>query len=263
VVRNFPGHIFNRDKPCANAALGALLPLAQGDEVPDSAWDTILGDVLAEAAAVPHAGQIFERRAYIERYLDDLHRKYRAHYVPGWVNLDDALFLYWLVRQVKPRRIVQTGVCNGLSAAFMMLALAKNGPEGTLSVIDLPRIFDPNDPSWVVKGKVYEAVIPEGRSSGWLVPDAYRDRFEVLTGDARELLPQLADKLDTIDFFYHDSNHSYDHMAFEFREARRKLGTGGLVVADDIAWNAALWDFADGCGVPSYNFKGAVGVAFL
>jgi hypothetical protein len=34
-----------------------------------------------------------------------------------------------------------------------------------------------------------------------------------------------------------------------------------LVVADDIAWNAALWDFADGCGVPSHNFKGAVGVA--
>src|SRR5580658_3164745 len=61
VVRNFPGHIFNRDKPCGNAALGALLPLARGDEVPDAAWDTVLGDVLAEAAAVPHAGQIFER----------------------------------------------------------------------------------------------------------------------------------------------------------------------------------------------------------
>ena len=39
---------------------------------------------------------------------------------------------------MKPRTIVQTGVCNGLSAAFMMLGLVKNGPDGTLHVIDLP-----------------------------------------------------------------------------------------------------------------------------
>ena len=37
---------------------------------------------------------------------------------------------------------MQTGVCNGLSSAFMMLALAKNGPEGKLYVVDLPPLFD-------------------------------------------------------------------------------------------------------------------------
>ena len=69
--------------------------------------------------------------------------------------------------------------------------------------------------------------------------------------------------LDAIDFFYHDSDHTYNHMMFEFREARRKLSKGGLVVGDDVSWNASVWDFADECGVPSYNFKGAVGVAFF
>jgi hypothetical protein len=52
-------------------------------------------------------------------------------------------------------------------------------------------------------------------------------------------------------------------MMFEFREAKRKLATPGLIVGDDVSCNASVWDFADEYDVPSYNFKGAVGVAFF
>jgi predicted O-methyltransferase YrrM len=263
LVRNFPCQIFNDDPQYPNVAFQALRQSARGHEIPDESWGPILAEMLEEARSVPQSEQVFERRRFVEQYMAEIGRKYRAHYVPGWVNLDDALFLYWLVRQVKPRTIVQTGVCNGLSASFMMLALAKNGPEGTLNVIDLPPVFNPDDPAWTVEGKVYGVVIPEGKTTGWLVPDAYRGRFRVWNGDARELLPKLVDELDAIDFFYHDSDHTYDHMMFEFREAKKKLTPGGLVVGDDISWNASVWDFADEFGVPSYNFKGAVGVAFF
>jgi predicted O-methyltransferase YrrM len=263
LVRNFPGHIFNNDKPCENAAFQALGRLAQGNEVPDEAWDAVLSETLVEAASVPYAAQVFERRSYVERYMSELGRQYNAHYVPGWVNLDDALFLYWLVRQVKPRTIVQTGVCNGLSTAFMMLGLTKNGPEGRLKVIDLRPVFDAQDPAWRVEGKVCGVGIPQGRTSGWLVPDAYRERLDIWSGDAKDLLPRMVDKADAIDFFYHASDHSYNHMMFEFHQAKRKLNRGGLVVGDDVSWNASLWDFADEFGVPAYNFKGAVGVAFF
>jgi predicted O-methyltransferase YrrM len=263
LVRNFPGKIFNADKPCNNAVYAGLRPFAKGDHVPDSAWDRILKEVLEEARTVPHSDQVFERRTYIERYLEAIREKYEAHYAAGWVNLDDALFLYWLVRKLNPKIIVQTGVCNGLSTAFMMLGLAKNGPQGSLHAIDLPPVFNPNEPGWTVKGKVYGVVIPEGESSGWIVPDAYRNRFEVWNGDAKALLPKMIDQVEAVDLFYHDSDHTYDHMMFEFREAKRKLTPGGLVVGDDVSWNASVWDFADQYGVPSYNFKGAVGVAFF
>jgi predicted O-methyltransferase YrrM len=263
MVRNFPGHIFNHEAPSDNPALRALAQLAEGEEVPEHAWDAVLADALVEASSVPHAQQVFERRHFVERYMGELATKYRAHYVPGWVNLDDALFLYWLVRQVKPRTILQTGVCNGLSAAFMMLGLVKNGSAGTLRVIDLPPVFNPNDPAWTIEAKVYGVVIPEGKTSGWLVPDAYRDRFEVWNGDAKDLLPKMVDEVDAIDFFYHDSDHTYNHMMFEFHQAKRKLNKGGLVVGDDVSWNASVWDFADEFRVPAYNFKGAVGVAFF
>jgi predicted O-methyltransferase YrrM len=263
LVRNFPGKIFNAGQSSNNVVYADLLKLAKGNEVPDGAWDSILKEALAEARTVPHSDQVFERRAYIENYLKEITQRYDAHYAPGWVNLDDALFLYWLVRKLNPKTIVQTGVCNGLSSAFMMLALVKNGAGGHLHVIDLPPVFNSKDAAWTAKGKVYGVVIPEGKSSGWMVPDAYRNRFDVQNGDAKVLLPKMVDSVDTIDLFYHDSDHTYDHMMFEFREVKRKLRPGGLIVADDVSWNASVWDFADQYGVPAYNFKGAVGVAFL
>jgi len=262
-VRNYPGCVLNHTGPSENAVFLALSHLAEGDCVPEQAWDAVLGETFVEAASVPHAAQVFARRSYDERYLSELDRRHCSHYVPGWVKLEDALFLYWLVRRLKPRTILQTGVCNGLSTAFMILGLAKNGPEGTLRAIDLPPVFNARDPAWTIEGKVYGFVIPAGKTSGWLVPEAYYERLEIWNGNAKDLLPKMVDEVDSIDLFYHDSDHSYNHMIFEFHEAKRKLSKGGLVVADDVAWNASLWDFADECGVPSYNFKGSVGVAFF
>ena len=261
LVRNCPGKIFNADKNLGNPVYSELNKLASNNEIPEANWSRILRETLEEARSVPHAEQVFERKAYVEKYISDLEAKYGAFYKPGWVNLEDALFLYWVVRKLNPKKIVQTGVCNGLSSAFMMLALAKNGPEGTLHVIDMPPVFDSNDPNWMAKGKVYGVTIPEGKSSGWLVPDAYHNRFEVLNGDAKDLLPGLLQKTGAIDMFYHDSDHSYDHMMFEFIESKKHLTKNGVVVSDDISWNASLWDFADQYMVPAYNYRGSMGIA--
>jgi predicted O-methyltransferase YrrM len=263
LVRASPGKIFNRDKPSTNPAFVELLKQANGDEVADGAWGRILAEALVEATSVPGAAQVFERQAFVENYLSGLAREFRARYAAGWVDLDDALFLYWLVRQTKPRRIVQCGAFNGRSSAFMMLALAKNGPDGTLKIIDQPPIFDAENPEWTVAGKVYGAVVPAGKTSAWMVPDQYRDRMEIRNGRVNELLPKLVDGLDGIDLFCHGSDHTYQHMMSAFEEVKRKLRPGGLVVAIDVGWNASLWDFAERHGVPSYTFKAAVGVGFF
>ena len=263
VVRNFPGTILNAEKPSQSPAYNELKKLANGNEVPDDAWTSVLKETFAEAKSDPHADLVMQRRDATEQYMAGLRRQYHSQYNAGWVNLDAALFLYWLVRKLKPKTIVQCGVCNGLSSAFMVLALTANGAEGKLYGIDIPPVFNPKEPSWTGSGQVYGHTIPEGKTSGWIVPEAYRKRFEVREGDSKVLLPQLVESLPAIDLFYHDSDHTYNHMMFEFREAGRKLARGGLVVADDISWNASLWDFADENSVPAYNFKGDVGVAFF
>ena len=42
------------------------------------------------------------------------------------------------------------------------------------------------------------------------MPDAYRERFDVWNGDAKDLLPRMVEEIDAIDLFYHDSDHSYN-----------------------------------------------------
>ena len=263
-VRNHPGTIFNAASPCANAVFRKIRAMAGGGKLAHRNWSAPQKEALAEARTVPGAEQVFERIAYIENYMAAQEARFGAYYKPGWVNMDDALFLYWLVRHLNPKTVVQTGVSNGLSSAFMMLALAKNGPDGQLYAIDLPAIFDPNNSDWTARGVVYGVAIPEGQKSGWIVPDMYYgSRFHVELGDAKDLLPPLIARLPEIDMFYHDSDHSYSHMMFEFAEAKKKLTPGGLIIGDDISWNASVWDFADQYGAPSYNYHGTVGVAFF
>jgi len=264
LVRNFPGKIFNLKKSNENTLFGEFRKLMQKDEIPAASWDFILEKTLEEVRSIPHANQVFERKAYVESYLKELEANYGAYYLPGWVNLEDALFLYWIVRKLNPKTIVQTGVCNGLSSAFMVLALVKNGSEQSmLHVVDMPPVFDSSDPSWKVKGEVHGVVIPEGKTSGWLVPDAYQRHFSVLNGDAKVLLPSLLEKVGPIDMFYHDSDHSYDHMFFEFTESKKYLNKQGVIVSDDISWNASLWDFADQYNATAYNYRGSMGIAFF
>lgn len=263
VVRNYPGKILNFNAPCNNAIYAQLNNMTNNSSIPYEKWKQILEQAMEELKSVPHVEQIFERRDYTEKYVADLGRKYGARYIAGWVNLEDALFLYWLVRRLNPKTIVQTGVCNGLSAAFMVLALVKNGGHGKLLAVDLPHIFDPKDSQWTKKDGSYGVLIPEGKTSGWLVPDAYRHLIEVRYGDAKILLPELLKTLDGIDMFYHDSDHTYNHMMFEFQSVKNKMSPGSIIVADDIAWNSSLWDFADEHSMPSYNFNGSVGVAFV
>jgi hypothetical protein len=64
---------------------------------------------------------------------------------------------YAAVRAVAPDTIVKTGVANGASSAYLLLALQKNG-KGCLHSIGL------GDPAFLLPGKYL----------GWLVPQQLR-----------------------------------------------------------------------------------------
>lgn len=263
LVRNFPGRLFRADKASTNPVLLAIRDLMRDGEVPDSVWDQQLQTAMAELRQIEGAQQLFERKEQAEHYFTEINQRYGAHYQPGWVNSDDALFLYWLIRRLRPRTIVETGVCNGFSAGISVLALAKNDDDGGLHAVGRAEIFDSNDPEWTESNRVFGEVVVGGQTLGWMIPNAYRHWADIYEGNAEDLLPELVDQLDSIDLFFHDSDHSYDHMMFEFQQAKRKAAPGGIIVADNIAWNSSLWDFADQYGLPAYNFRGSIGVVFV
>ena len=43
---------------------------------------------------------------------------------------------------------------------------------------------------------------------------------------------------------YHDSEHSYENIMFEFEWAYNHLNTSGILASDDVDWNQAFSDFA-------------------
>jgi predicted O-methyltransferase YrrM len=166
--------------------------------------------------------------------------RYNTGRITGRDGYDEGLRLYRLLRDVRPRVAVETGVCNGVSTAFLLLALEDNG-EGELHSIDLPEVAGEEYKQgtfWDGKGG---AVIPPGKEPGWMVPPELRDRWDLVLGRSQEELPPLVERLGSIDFFMHDSEHSYECMSFEFRAAWGSLREGGVLVADDVNVNTA-WD---------------------
>jgi predicted O-methyltransferase YrrM len=85
------------------------------------------------------------------------------------------------------------------------------------------------------------AVIPPGKQPGWMVPAELRERWQLVLGRSQEELPPLLERVGGIDFFMHDSEHSYECMSFEFEAAWAALRPGGALVADDVTVNSA-WD---------------------
>jgi predicted O-methyltransferase YrrM len=170
-------------------------------------------------------------------------QRYNTGRVTGRDGYDEGLRLYRLLRELRPRVAVETGVCNGVSTAFLLLALEDNG-EGELHSIDLPEVagaeYEPGT-FWDGKGG---AVIPPGKDPGWMVPPALRSRWQLVLGRSQDELPPLLESLGEIDFFMHDSEHSYECMSFEFRTAWAALRDGGVLVADDVNVNSAWDEFA-------------------
>jgi predicted O-methyltransferase YrrM len=161
----------------------------------------------------------------------------------GAIGYAEGAYLYAVVRSLRPKVAVETGVANGFSTAFLLQALTANG-DGHLHSIDLPReVGRAYDPGTFYEGEG-RAGIPAGSEPGWLIPDELRHRWTLLLGRSQDELPPLLGRLGEVDFFMHDSEHSFDCMWFEFNAAWPRLRDGGVLVSDDVNSTDAFPRFA-------------------
>lgn len=154
-----------------------------------------------------------------------------------------VLLQYVVARAVRPEVVVETGIANGVSCAYLLLALKLNG-KGILHSIEI------GDSSY----------LPAGRDAGWVVPSWLRDRWQIHMGDSKILLPRLLEQLRLIDMFIHDSLHTAEHMKFEFECAYPYLREGGVLVADDAGWNPAFNNFASAVSSSKARILRGVGI---
>lgn len=153
---------------------------------------------------------------------------------------------YILIRAVRPDRVLETGVAYGFSSSFILAAM-RHEQHGSLTSIDLPSAHD-------MEGDA------SGDHIGILVPQAYRNRWTLIRGDAIVALP-LQFNRETPDIFIHDSFHSYAHMAFEYSLAARYLPPRGIIISDDTRVNSAFTDVMHGIGATVFNHAGNPAVA--
>jgi hypothetical protein len=193
----------------------------------------------------------YEREVRDSGLVDHLLEKGREHlsavggsgHSLGAIGYAEGAYLYAILRHVRPKVAVETGVANGFSTAFSLLALRANG-EGHLHSIDLPREVGREYEA----GTFYEgegrAGIPAGSESGWLIPAELKERWTLVHGRTQDELPPLVERLGRLDTFMHDSEHSFECMWFEFNTAWPALRDGGVLLSDDVNSTEAFPRFA-------------------
>lgn len=167
-----------------------------------------------------------------------------------------ALLLYAALRRRRPSLVVETGCFTGSDTVLVLLALTRNA-HGHLYTVDLPGYADNASPDNPFQASLPAGGLPHDLRPGFLVPDGLRERWTLRLGDARDLLPKLLRDLNApVDAFFHDSEHSYGHMMWEYTTVAPHLAPGALLASDDISFNTAYWDFCAGFGLERLLHRG-------
>jgi hypothetical protein len=193
--------------------------------------------------------EIVEHGAIISELCENISRTGRTYYA----QFPAPIELYAFVRLTLPEMLVESGVASGVSSTFMLLGTVANS-HGRLHSIDLPVVRDKK------RGGLPWS-IPRGLSSGWAVPGAVRQGWDLRLGRSEDLLQPLCEELGSVDLYCHDSPVSAAHFGFEMKAITEHLRPGSLVVADNTNANKrAFASLAERVGAhPTYRRKSEVG----
>jgi hypothetical protein len=133
-----------------------------------------------------------------------------------------AEMVWCLVRHLRPRVVVETGVARGMTARVILEAFRRNA-DGHLWSVDLPPLDEP-----------WRSLV------GTAVPPTMRDRWTYVRGASRRRLPDLCRRIPPIDVFIHDSLHTPENLHFELATVWPYLRAGAAIVIDDADDCAAL-----------------------
>jgi predicted O-methyltransferase YrrM len=153
---------------------------------------------------------------------------------------------YALVRALKPKLVIETGVDKGLGGVLLCAALLRNAAEGQ-------------------PGRYIGTDIRA--SAGYLVAGAYAAVGSIAYGDS---LASLAKITEPIDLFINDSDHSLDYEAREYQLIAPRLTETSTIISDNAHVTDALADFAAQTGrrflffreQPAEHFYPGAGIGF-
>lgn len=177
----------------------------------------VCGISVSEARAYFHE---LETNSELDSYIKSrLAQHHRGNEIDSQPFFGRRIGWYAIVRATKPSIVVETGTEKGLGSLVLASALLKNG-SGRLITIDM-------EPS-----------------AGLLIGTEYEGVIERVIDDSLSAIS----KIDQIDFFIHDSDHSAEHEAREFELLHTRLSIDGIALSDNAHVTAELakWSLEHG-----------------
>lgn len=128
----------------------------------------------------------------------------------------DCLFLFKLIRQVRPETVLELGTSVGMGAAYQGAALQLN-EHGTLTSIEGSDAIADVARSYLASVGVATVTVEVGRF--------------------QDVLPGLLDRQEPIDIVYIDGHHNGDATLGYFEQIFPHLSADAILIFDDITWS--------------------------
>ena len=137
-----------------------------------------------------------------------------------------GIWLYVLVRVLRPRAVVETGVQNGCSTELILWAIRRNGRGRLFSIDSGPTSSDGSHHT------------PWHRTTdgipGQHILEALKANWDLTIGLSRDRLLDVCRRAGNVDSFWHDSDHSPENVRFEFAAAKPFVSAGGILCLHDF-----------------------------
>ncbi len=132
----------------------------------------------------------------------------------GGANL---LLLYFLVRKIKPKIVIETGVAAGFSSLSILTAMKKNN-YGCLYSSDFPYFRIKNPEKYI----------------GYIIDEKFKNWKLFIEGDDLNL-PIILNQIEgKIDIFHYDSDKTFSGKKNTYELIKPYLGNKSLLIFDDI-----------------------------
>lgn len=151
------------------------------------------------------------------------------------VSYDELRSIYAAVKLMHPKVMIETGVGPGTTSTAILTALRDVG--GKLVSFDLGEKFGEDEQ------------IPVGE----VVPRDLKGNWNLVFGDSSKTLPEEINKIAPVDIFFHDSDHTYEHVTFELETFYKHASERFLIIIDNFNWSNAPYDFCSKYGLTLYH----------
>lgn len=179
---------------------------------------SLLGHDYAKIAGYFHEIETdAEFAAHVRRLWLKHPERYRTDEAP---LVGRRMVWYAIVRAMKPKIVIETGVDQGMGAVVLCAAISRNAAEGH-------------------PGRYYGTDI--NPDAGYFLQRPYSNYGEILYGDSIKSLQTLPE---TVDLFINDSDHSESYEQAEYELIAGKISPTAILLGDNSHVTSKLAEFS-------------------